>query len=466
MKNLLIILLFIPLIAFGQEVKKVYLITTKSGKVIKSKNYRINEDKGVVDIQQLDGKFIRFKTFNIASYVLLEDEKLPTTPTPKSSVFYDNYAKKDVFKNYNADVEANPDLNWKILETSKNKFQYSWKASYFKPTVYTFHFNDDGKVVLEEVLRHERRNNGQTLFNEEKFKYDQYDSNPVVLKEKGVFMNTPIIETIRYKISYYAQNTNVDLSYCKIPYYNKRGNKIKGYTKGILIRKYPQQSSKGISILTKVANIDLKSEDMIYDIKNYVYFFLEQVENPSLYLLSHFMNDAWYDAQNPKSYENRSADNKWYINYDDRHRIQKYQSFHKKICETNFGDKTDKKGHNQIVCAANFTPKEIKIEYRNLDDDAIAMAIGNIFDDDKIHIVIDSRKFKNASPAKRAFVMWHELYHSFGLEHGECGPLMFPYTKKDYSWSEWESASIEAVKCFNKKRNFGKKVFVRGRKTN
>lgn len=87
MKNLLIILLFIPLIAFGQEVKKVYLITTKSGKVIKSKNYRINEDKGVVDIQQLDGKFIRFKTFNIASYVLLEDEKLPTTPTPKPLVF-------------------------------------------------------------------------------------------------------------------------------------------------------------------------------------------------------------------------------------------------------------------------------------------------------------------------------------------------------------------------------------------
>jgi hypothetical protein len=86
MKKLLIILLFIPLISFGQETEKVYEITTKSGKVIKSKNYRINKDKGVVDIQQLDGKFIRFKTFNIASYVLLADEKLPKPPLP-SPVF-------------------------------------------------------------------------------------------------------------------------------------------------------------------------------------------------------------------------------------------------------------------------------------------------------------------------------------------------------------------------------------------
>ena len=74
MKKLLLLLLFIPLISFGQETEKVYLITTKSGKVIKSKNYRINEDKGIVDIQKLDGKFIRFKTFNIATYVLLENK--------------------------------------------------------------------------------------------------------------------------------------------------------------------------------------------------------------------------------------------------------------------------------------------------------------------------------------------------------------------------------------------------------
>ncbi len=82
MKKLLIILLFIPLISFGQETEKVYLITTKSGRVIKSKNYRINEDKGVVDFQKLDGKFIRFKTFNIVSYILLVDGKLSPPPPP------------------------------------------------------------------------------------------------------------------------------------------------------------------------------------------------------------------------------------------------------------------------------------------------------------------------------------------------------------------------------------------------
>ena len=90
MKKLLIILLFIPLISFGQETEKVYLITTKSGRVIKSKNYRINEDKGVVDIQKLDGKFIRFKTFNIVSYILLVDGKLPPPPPPVIEESYDS----------------------------------------------------------------------------------------------------------------------------------------------------------------------------------------------------------------------------------------------------------------------------------------------------------------------------------------------------------------------------------------
>jgi len=72
MKKLLFILLFIPLTLFSQN-EKVYEITTKSGKVIKSKNYRINKDKGVVDIQKVDGEFIRFKTFDIVSYVEVGD---------------------------------------------------------------------------------------------------------------------------------------------------------------------------------------------------------------------------------------------------------------------------------------------------------------------------------------------------------------------------------------------------------
>ena len=97
--------------------------------------------------------------------------------------------------------------------------------------------------------------------------------------------------------------------------------------------------------------------------------------------------------------------------------------------------------------------KEMKIEYRDLEGSAIAMAVGNVFDNGIMHVVIDPIKFKKASPSKRAFIMWHELFHTVGLDHGECGPLMFPYTNEDYTWEEWEAANGEAMKCFISKRN-------------
>ena len=75
MKKLLFILLFIPLISFGQESEATYKITTKSGEVIKSKNYRINKQKRVVDIQKLNGEFIRLRTDKIVSYELIQSEE-------------------------------------------------------------------------------------------------------------------------------------------------------------------------------------------------------------------------------------------------------------------------------------------------------------------------------------------------------------------------------------------------------
>jgi hypothetical protein len=67
MKKLLIILLFIPLISFGQETEPTYKITTTSGDTYQSKKYRVNEKKKITDIQTLDGKMIRVKNKKIAS---------------------------------------------------------------------------------------------------------------------------------------------------------------------------------------------------------------------------------------------------------------------------------------------------------------------------------------------------------------------------------------------------------------
>ena len=75
MKNLLIILLFIPLISFGQVEAATYKITTTTGEVIKSKSYRINKQKRIVDIQKIDGKFIRLRTDKIKSYEKVESKE-------------------------------------------------------------------------------------------------------------------------------------------------------------------------------------------------------------------------------------------------------------------------------------------------------------------------------------------------------------------------------------------------------
>lgn len=73
MKNLLFILLFIPLISFGQETEAIYKITTTSGDTYQTKKYRVNEKKKITDIQTLDGKMVRVKNKKIASIRKLID---------------------------------------------------------------------------------------------------------------------------------------------------------------------------------------------------------------------------------------------------------------------------------------------------------------------------------------------------------------------------------------------------------
>ncbi len=75
MKKLLLLLLFIPLISFGQVEAATYKITTTTGEVIKSKSYRINKQKRIVDIQKMDGKFIRLRTDKIKSYDKVESKE-------------------------------------------------------------------------------------------------------------------------------------------------------------------------------------------------------------------------------------------------------------------------------------------------------------------------------------------------------------------------------------------------------
>jgi hypothetical protein len=67
MKKILIILLFIPLISFGQETEPTYKITTKSGDIYQSKKYKVNEKKKVTYIETLEGKIVQVKSNKITS---------------------------------------------------------------------------------------------------------------------------------------------------------------------------------------------------------------------------------------------------------------------------------------------------------------------------------------------------------------------------------------------------------------
>ena len=91
-------------------------------------------------------------------------------------------------------------------------------------------------------------------------------------------------------------------------------------------------------------------------------------------------------------------------------------------------------------CIKNNIIKEknsIKITFESLTGYTIAIAEG-MFEDGKIIVKVDPRKWELASPSKKWYVLYHELGHDYlNLEHGEGGKMMFPFVDRDYSWEEF-----------------------------
>ena len=76
---------------------------------------------------------------------------------------------------------------------------------------------------------------------------------------------------------------------------------------------------------------------------------------------------------------------------------------------------------------------------KNLEENVIALSLTSD-DDQKVIIQIDPYKWKNSSQQKRWYIIYHELGHDIlNLEHGQCGPMMNPYAKEDYTWKEFET---------------------------
>ena len=88
---------------------------------------------------------------------------------------------------------------------------------------------------------------------------------------------------------------------------------------------------------------------------------------------------------------------------------------------------------NGILISKN----KIQTQFTLLPTGVVAIANGmNI--DGKIMIDVDPVKWKDASPSKKWYVLYHELGHDFlNLKHGEGGKMMFNYVDRDYTWDEF-----------------------------
>ncbi len=94
-----------------------------------------------------------------------------------------------------------------------------------------------------------------------------------------------------------------------------------------------------------------------------------------------------------------------------------------------------KKNHNLNF---DYTKNTIITLSKRLEDKTIAVALASN-DDNKVAIAIDPESWQKASQPKRWYIIYHELGHDIlNLEHGECGAMMNEYAKPDYTWSELE----------------------------
>ena len=83
------------------------------------------------------------------------------------------------------------------------------------------------------------------------------------------------------------------------------------------------------------------------------------------------------------------------------------------------------------------TNDNIKATFEELPEGIVALAAG-FNNDNEISIRVDPLKWKDASSAKKWYVLYHELGHDvLNLDHGEGGKMMFNYVDRDYTWDEW-----------------------------
>jgi hypothetical protein len=79
----------------------------------------------------------------------------------------------------------------------------------------------------------------------------------------------------------------------------------------------------------------------------------------------------------------------------------------------------------------------LKARFVPLEGSTLALAYGG-GDDSIINIEVDPQKWAESSAQKRWYVVYHELGHDvLNLDHGQGGKMMFNFTDRDYTWDEF-----------------------------
>ena len=322
---------------------------------------------------------------------------------------FDNYNYYDANSFYYEAAQKNDPLleSHKLNIASESQLKWTW----YNGDQYELRFNDIGNVYLQKETY--VANDIQSEYNLQFSQMMQFGVQPESIENES-FEGLTLFETKLFTLIWWDQPTYFQLSKFKKPKYNKRG-KVIGSIDGVIVLRYPAPKvlESYMRVDTNYSKFDLRDDSMKYHLENYVTAFLFDICFGDQVLLKNF----YYDETEFKKH-NFSLNEK------------------------------DKKFLWSFLQGG-----EVNIEYDDLEDGVLAYAKGNVFDNNAINIVVDAIEMNNASPSKRAYIMFHELFHTLDIQHGECGLMMFPYVEREYSWREWEVGKLQAIECFINKRN-------------
>ena len=97
--------------------------------------------------------------------------------------------------------------------------------------------------------------------------------------------------------------------------------------------------------------------------------------------------------------------------------------------------------------------QNIDATFQSIDGITLGLAY-EMNNDAKIKIIIDPILWRNSSIQKKWYILYHELGHDvLNLEHGQGGKMMFNFADREYTWAEFFNDKKNMFKYVSKDKN-------------